>query len=431
MNLTPLSYFVIALICLMGIVHQWGDPQAFPWWRLATAAFIVGLAYEWLRIRNSRIRVAAAQAGAWRLGQPGEAVLTFDNPDEAPVAVQFAPALPSELDAPRASREVHLTGQSRQSVRLPVRPLALGNFSWQRLPMRIKGPLELSWWSSNQTLDTELTVIPDMLVATGRASGNQQAGLARQQRPGTGQELHHLREYRPGDPRHTIDWKATARTGGLVTRVFGEDQHLEIMLILDTGRTSRTNIDGLSQLGHYVNLAARFAEHAVANEDRIGMVAVADRPVAVVPPTRGARAVTQMRHVLGGLTTEAVECDLLAAAVELARVVRHRCLIIVLTDLYGNSASGRLMQSVRLWVPQHLPMVVGLVGRELKTMAEQPAVEWLDPYTSLAARTYRQDLRRGAEGLQRLGAHTLIARPRDLENQVLAHYQMLKVQRRI
>ena len=89
------------------------------------------------------------------------------------------------------------------------------------------------------------------------------------------------------------------------------------------------------------------------------------------------------------------------------------------------------MQSVRLWVPQHLPMVVGLVGRELKTMAEQPAVEWLDPYTSLAARTYRQDLRRGSEGLQRLGAHTLIARPRDLENQVLAHYQMLKVQRRI
>jgi uncharacterized protein (DUF58 family) len=431
MNLTPLSYWIIALICVMGIVHQWGDPQMFPWWRLAMATFVAGLLYEWLRVRSARIGVAAQQVGTWRLGRSAEAALMFDNGDDTPAVVQFAPALPSELDTARASREIQLTGQSRQSVRLPVRPLQLGKFPWRYLPLRIKGPLRLGWWSSTKPLDAELTVIPDMLVATGRASGSQQTGLARQQRPGTGQELHHLREYRQGDPRHTIDWKATARTGDLVTRVYGEDQHLEIMLILDTGRTSRTNIDGLSQLGHYVNLAARFAEHAIAHEDRIGLIAVADRPVAIVPPTRGARAIRQLRHVLGTLTTEAVECDPLTAAVELARLVRHRCLIIVLTDLYGNSASGRLMQSVRHWVPKHLPMIVGLVGRELKTMADAPAVDWLDPYTSLAARTYRQDLRRGSESLQRVGAHTLIARPRDLEKQVLAHYQMLKAQRRI
>ena len=92
---------------------------------------------------------------------------------------------------------------------------------------------------------------------------------------------------------------------------------------------------------------------------------------------------------------------------------------------------NRLMQSIRLWVPQHLPMVVGLVGGELKLLAEQPARDWLDPYKSLAAGTYQEDLVRGSEGLKRLGAHTLICRPRDLERQVFNHYQMLKAQRRV
>ena len=291
--------------------------------------------------------------------------------------------------------------------------------------------LRLGYWQRTIELGTELRVIPDSLTRIEQTSGFSRTGSTTQQRPHGGHELHHLREYRPGDPRHTIDWKASAKTGQLVTRVFGEDQHLEIMLILDAGRSSRNRIDGLSQLGHYINLAARFAEQAVANEDRIGMIAVTDRPVAVVPPGRGFKAVTIIREALTDLKTEPVESDMLAAAREMGRIVRHRCLVVVLTDFYGADPTGRLNQSVQLWTPQHLPMVVGLVGAELKQIAGQTATEWLDPYVSLAAENYQQDLHRGMQSLRQLGAQTLLARPRDLEQRVFTHYQRLKIQRRI
>ena len=54
-------------------------------------------------------------------------------------------------------------------------------------------------------------VQPDTLGQRGHVLGAVRGGNAQQSTIGGGLELHHLRDYRPGDPRHTIDWKASAR----------------------------------------------------------------------------------------------------------------------------------------------------------------------------------------------------------------------------
>ncbi len=51
---------------------------------------------------------------------------------------------------------------------------------------------------------------------------------------GDGYEFVELREYVPGDDVRRIDWAATARTGGLQTRVVLEDVALTMAAILDT-----------------------------------------------------------------------------------------------------------------------------------------------------------------------------------------------------
>lgn len=429
-NLTPLSYAIVAVICLMGIAQQW-TIDAFPWWQVTLAAYLAAMTYEWVRVRETTIGVALTSKPRLRLGRQSDLTLTFINPSPTPQKVIFAAELPEALEVSSAERRATVSPSAEKSVSIAVLPVDVGHHVWRRIPMRVLGPIGLGYWSHNVGMDTDIQIIPDLLGAETRPAGLAQTGAASRQRAGSGQELHHLRPYRPGDPRHTVDWKATARSGALTTRVFGEDQHLDIVLILDLGRTSRTRIDGLSQLGHYINLSARFAEHAVANEDQVGLIAVTDRPVAVVPPGRGLRAIGQVRTALERMQTEAVETDLLVAARELTRFVRHRAMIVVLTDLYGATSSGRLTQCVRLWVPQHLPMVVGMLGSEVNRLARQRSREWLDPYTSLAASTYTEDLHRGTRGLRQLGAETVLSRPRDLEDRVFSHYHRLKAQRRI
>ena len=105
----------------------------------------------------------------------------------------------------------------------------------------------------------------------------------------------------PGDPQHLIDWKATARAGRLVSRDFSEDQHLDIVVWpIDAGRASALRAGDLDRLGHYANIAARFAEHAVAQDDRVGLVIFADRPLVAIAPGRGIGAVLRIRAHAGG-----------------------------------------------------------------------------------------------------------------------------------
>jgi uncharacterized protein (DUF58 family) len=243
--------------------------------------------------------------------------------------------------------------------------------------------------------------------------------------------LHHLRDYRAGDPRNTIDWKATARATRLVTRVFSEDQHLEVVVAIDAGRTGRTELDGLSQFGHYANLAARFAEYCAAGDDQVGLVVFADRPLCAIAPGRGLASITRIRRALTGLAPLPVESDVLAAAQCVRGLVRRRCLVVVLTDLYERGAASRLVQSAQLLAPKHLPMMVGLVSDDVVEMATREAQDSRDPYVGLAARDYQRQVQANVARLSRLGALALTARAAELDRKVLRRYRMLREQHRV
>lgn len=431
LNLTARTFTFAALIAVLGTLEQWSQPLPFAVWRLAASAVVAALLYEWLRVRIARLDVTPSVDQRLALGAEERLELCFHNGSPRALTVMFAPALPESMEsAPEPRRlEVPAHGTVRESITL--RPTALGPHHWSDVPLRILGPLGLGWWSRPCRFDAVLDVVPDLLRAPARAVGTAERGSAARAATGSGAELHHLREYRPGDPRHTIDWKATARTGDLITRVYGEDQHLEVVIVLDAGRTAGTQVGGLTQLGHYVNAAARFVEHAAAAEDRVGVVAVADRLLASAVPQRGLAGVLHVRRVLAGLRPEPVETDLVRGTLEVQRLVRHRALVIVLTDLYGQDTGGRLAQSIRLLLPRHLPVVVSLMAEDLGPLAHRPASRWLDPYESLAAREYRTRVLRNASGLRRAGAHALVTTPQELDARVLSLYGMLRSRRRV
>lgn len=431
MNLTPLSFGIIALLCMMGVVHQWSPPEAVPWWRVACFVMLLGLLYEWLRVRSLPFRAALkAGTGKLRLGREETLSLELHNASARPVRLVLANALPFSMHADRGTQALDVPKQSLVEHQVNLRATQLGEHAWPKLPMQVRGALGLSWWSLQQPLDETLTVVPDLLGGRAAVPGQTAQG-ASQAKIGSGYELHQLREYVPGDARDQVDWKATARTQKLMTRLRTQDQHLDVVVVIDAGRTSRTQIDGLSQLGHYVNLTARFAEHALAFEDQVGLVVASDQPAAAIAPARGVRTLRNIRSTLAQLEAQPVESDLLSAALRVRQLVSHRSLIIVLTDLYGLTTRSTLAQSVAAWTPKHLPLVVGLVGSDLDAVARQTAADSDDVYQSLAASEYQRSLALGAQSVRRLGAHTILCRPAELERNLFAQYALLKAQRRI
>lgn len=425
-----MSILLAVLIALVGIVDQWSEHIAFVAWRYGAVVLVLGLAYEWWWVRGCRLR-ASVPSEHLRLGRQTDVEITLHNGERRPLRVEFAPQLPAGFAVDGHTRSATIAPLGSHSEAVETRPVKLGLRVWDRLPARVKGPLGLSWCDKPCALGTHLKVVPDLLGRRSHQAGIARTGSIARTLAGSGQELDHLRDYQPCDPRHTVDWKASARMSKLITRVMSDEQHLSVMLVVDAGRTGRSRIDGMNQIGHYINTAARFAEHAVANDDQVGLVVAADQPLNVLAPSRGTRAVSRIRAALTDLEAAPMETDLVAAALAVRRVVRHRCLIVLLTDLYGQAGTGGLMQSVRLWVPKHLPVVTGLVAEEVDHLARAEATEWLDPFVALAATDYRRGLSNAAGGLTRLGAIPLIARASTLESRVLEQYRLLKTRRRV
>lgn len=432
MNLTRKAVVILVLTMAVGIAGQWNaEIGAVPWWRLIAGLFTAGLAYEFLLTRNRPLSARLADDTRLFLGRETSLGIEFDNPSRRRLEIRFVASPPEVLACDPAPRPVALAPAGPSRAQLRVRPLALGEHAWRALPARIRGPLGLAWWSRSLQLDARICVVPDTLGPRAEASAAAPGGANLRSALGAGLELKYLRDYRPGDPLRALDWKATARTSKLITRVFSEDQHLEVMILLDAGRTSRTLIDSMNQFGHYVNLAARLAEYCVASDDRVGLVTFADRPLCSLPPGRGIGAVKRLRQSLTGTEPLAVESDVLQAALHVRQLLRHRCLVVILTDLYERSATSQLAQASRLLLPNHLPLIVGLMSEDVVALSDLEAKDWLDPYRSLAGREYRRQIERSVARLAQLGAEAVTARPAELDRRVLAQYGLLRRQRRI
>jgi uncharacterized protein (DUF58 family) len=424
---------IAVLTVLMAIVGDWsGDPGLARLWYLALAVLLLGLAYEgWVAMRTGlSVAITAAKPRAI-LGRSAQLQMTFTHRLARTLTVEVAADSPGAVETDGEVRTIIVPAGAGTSMALSATPRRLGPQVWPTVRARVAGPFGLAWWTRPLAAQFTLNVSPDLLRDEAGRAGAVGGGSRARSMLGAGGEVLQLREYRPGDPQHVIDWKATARANRLISRDFSEDQHLEIVLAIDAGRASALRAGDLDRFGHYANIAARFAEHAVAHDDQVGLVIFADKPLASIAPGRGIGTVARIRAMLSAVQPAAAESNPLNAVLRIRTLVRHRSLVLMLTDLDDATVAGQLASAARLLLPKHLPLVAGLASPEAQALAHQQAQGWLAPYEALAAQEYCSRLARNAAALRALGAPTLLALPNQMERAVFEAYAEFRVRRRV
>ena len=154
-------------------------------------------------------------------------------------------------------------------------------------------------------------------------------------------------------------------------------------------------------------------------------------PVAACAPDRGARAVLQVRERLAKLTSRGAESDPVAAAVAARRLLRHRGLVVLLTDVEDATLHPLLAKAVRLLSPPHLALVAGIHGPEAAALARREARDDADAWVALAAAEHEARALRQAAALRRLGAPVVLAPEAGIEAAVLQAYEALRRRRRV
>jgi uncharacterized protein (DUF58 family) len=418
------ALLLVLLTAVIAVVGDWSaDPALAGLWRLPAALLLLGLAYESWIVSRSGLRFDVEPPERLFLGRNCPVRFVCRHGLRRNLDIELAPSAPDSFEIDSGVTPLRVPPDATACIDRSATPTRLGAFTWPPVRTRIAGPLGLVWWPKELTCRREVRVLPDLFRSEAEVKGVAASGAKAGPQAGAGAEVRRLRDFRAGDPPRVIDWKATARAGRLISRDFAQDDRLQIVIVVDAGRASALRAGALDRFGHYVNVAARLAQHAAVQDDLVGLVVYADRPLAALAPARGTQAVARLRAVLAAARVERTESNPLYAATRVRSLVRHRSLIVMLTDVDDATAASQLAQAAKLLLPKHLPFIAGLSSAAVESMSLAPARHWLDPYRALAAQEYMTGLERKVRALNALGAPALVARPEQLENAVFAAYE--------
>jgi uncharacterized protein (DUF58 family) len=425
------SFVLIGAIAVLAIIGDWtGETALTTLWRFAAVLLLAGLAYESWVTSRSGLTLEVLPPEQFFLGRGTAVRFEITQDSGRPWHIEVSPAAPDFFEIEAAIETLDVPSSGPAAFERRTTATRLGEHSWPALQARIAGPFGLAWWPLSLRTECQVRVRPDLFRSAAEVKGAAAEGAKVGLTVGGGTEIVRLREYLAGDPPRVIDWKATARSNRLISRDLALHDGLQVIIAIDAGRSSGLRAGNLDRFGHYVNVAARLSQYAAERDDMVGIVLYADRPLAAMAPARGTAAVTRIRHILAASRVENRESNPLVAAMRVRSLVRHRSLVVVLTDVDDASAGSQLAQAARFLLPKHLPFIAGLSSEAAQTMALASANEWLDPYRSLAAQEYCVGLERKVQALNAMGAPALVARPQLLERAVFAAYTDFRRQRR-
>lgn len=434
MSFSSLTYYFLGAVVLAGIAGQWlGGPWAASW-RVPAALLVLAVFVEYYRMRRRRFSLDVQLPARLMLGRPGTGTIRLVNGSGRALRLETA----FQPDAALAEGTLRFDWQAgphgQVERHFPVLPRALGRRPAGRLYARALGDFGLAWWPRRVEVECETDVVPDAWARSDTGPGLSRRG-GRQYRLQTGREagaeLMMIRDYQSGDPVHLIDWKATARAGAPKVRVFSPEQQIELVVLLDAGRASLLQSGRLSRLHHYANIAARLAEAALAAGDRVGLISFADVPLHTTPVGRGRHTLLAVREHLQRLEAHPAESNPLFAALKLRSLLKHRGLVVFLTEIAEAEAAGQLIRATALLAPKHIPLIAGVMDEHIEQMKHRDPGHWLDSYRSYAAGEYTHAVNRSVLQLKRLGGHVVLAAPGELDRQVMVGYERLRYRRRV
>lgn len=385
------------------------------WWAggalLLLAALADGVAHGLL---PAHIEVAREAPATLAVGCSVELGLTLTNRGRA-TRLDLLDALPADWETALPQRGLRLARGARAVLRYRARPLRRGLHAVAGVALRLASPLGLWQFQRLHPLPAELRVYPDFMSTVrfellGAAHQLVASGLHLRRRRGEGLEFHQLRPYREGDSPRQIDWKASSRSGRLVSREYQDERDQHVILVLDCGRRMLAEDAGAAHFDQALAALLLLDHVAQAQGDAVGLMTFATATPRFLPPRRRGRGDNALLNQLFDVDPGTRAPDFQGVATELQTRLTRRSLVVFLSNLRDED-EAELAPALQLLARRHLVLFASLREAALDRALAAPVEDAEGALLAGAAALYDSQRRLAHARLVQAGVRIFDATP--------------------
>ena len=287
---------------------------------------------------------------------------------------------------PRTSTnfEIELISNNRGTIKdfccyfLSVSPLGLWNY-------RHKVENESS----------EIRIYPDTFSEQKKMSAlflNKRIGSNNTITNGKSLDFDHLREYQAGDSIDLIDWKATAKKGFPVSRIYNNESSQTIYVIIDTSKLSMQKKNHRSNLDYYLASALNLANLTARNKDSFGLIIFDENIRKFVIAKHGINNIKLCRNEILDIQATDTIPDYNKLFSFIRNKIHQRSLLFFMTDLSNSLAAEDFSYDLHLVNKKHLCMVNALKNEHLMPILNKKITEETEIYEAISNHVQWQQL---------------------------------------
>jgi uncharacterized protein (DUF58 family) len=253
------------------------------------------------------------------------------------------------------------------------------------------------------------------------------SGMHAMRQVGRGREFEKLREYLPGDGLDEIHWKATARRGRPITKVFQVERTQEVYVIIDGSRLSGRAEGEETVLERSIAASLIVGAAAEKRGDLFGLASFSDQVDAFVRARNGKAHYAACRDAIYQLHPKAVSPDFDEIATFLRLRLRRRALLLFLTSLDDPVLAENFGRAMKLLARRHLVLAGMLRPASSKRLFEDQNVETAeDVYRDLAGHISWKRLKELERVLARQGVRLSVIDPANFSGALIGIYDAVK-----
>jgi uncharacterized protein (DUF58 family) len=148
-------------------------------------------------------------------------------------------------------------------------------------------------------------------------------------------EFAHHRQYAPGDPIRSIDWRVFGRTERYYTKLYEAETNFDCHLLIDSSASMTYGSGKVTKLEYAKFLAASIAYMVLKQRDSVGL-SVFDSEVRTYMPPRSTMGVILEIDRMLRVTKPVPKTTIAKQLHDIALLMRRRSFVVLISDLFSD-----------------------------------------------------------------------------------------------